>query len=165
VVVSIAAILSTLFGVGLVAAEFVPEGPLWAILPLTVFIVFWLIVYSRHWEWVINLGLLLVFGLAALGLLLGHSPVVLFAGIFLSLAGWDLAAFSSRLHLGGTNSDLHTLPRRHFLLLGLCLAAGTGLVLFALNLKFNIPFGWMILCALLAALGLGKLISSLLKIE
>jgi hypothetical protein len=165
VIVSIAAILTTLFGTGLVAAAFVPEGPLWVLVPLTVFFVFWLIVYSRHWEWVTNLGLLLVFGSAALGLLLGHSPVVLFAGIFLSLAGWDLAAFSSRLHLGGTNSDLHALPGRHFLLLGICLAAGTGLVIFALNLKCNIPFGWMILCSLLTALGLGKLISSLLKIE
>jgi hypothetical protein len=161
--VRIFAILSVLSGAGLVAATFVIDGRQWIFMPLAVFYTLWLIAFFRRWGWVQDAGFFLVIGMIALGLLMGHSAILLFTGAFLSLVGWDLAAFSMRLEAIKLEADKILLLRHHFIRLGLCIAIGMGLIYLVLNIQFKIAFGWMVLFSLLAALGLGRLIYRLLK--
>jgi hypothetical protein len=157
--------LTTLFGAGLVAAAFAFAGLLWPVILIMVFFIFWGIALTRGWDWVHSPCLVIIFCIDAFGLFLGLSSILLFTGAFLSLAGWDLADLSPRLRFTGSTDDLRGLQNRHLLRLGLTLALGLGLVLVAVNLKFHIGFGWVAIISLLAALGLGKMVSSLLKIN
>lgn len=161
--VRILAILSVLSGAGLVAATFSINGMPVIFISLGVFYTLWLIAFFRRWGWAQDAGFFLVIGVTALGLLMGHSAIVLFTGAFLSLVGWDLAAFSKRLEATTSVADKVLLLKHHFIRLGLCTATGMGLIALVLNLQFKIAFGWMVLFSLLAALGLGRLISRLLK--
>ncbi len=165
------AILFMFLGTGLVAAAFMVAGFTWPAVLLFLFFVFWVFALSRSWAWINSFALFLIFGLAALGLILDLStglganlaPAYIYPGVFLSLAGWDLADFASRLRLAGPEDDTSDLQRRHFLRLGLTLAVGAGLVLLAVNLQFPLSFGWTAVLALLASWGLGVLIKRLLQ--
>ncbi|MBI4731926.1 MAG: hypothetical protein HY781_07350 [Chloroflexi bacterium] len=157
------AILFTLLGAGLVAAAFAVAGFILPAVLLFLFFVFWIFAFSRNWDWIHAPGLLLASGLAAFGLFLELESAYIFPGVFLSLAGWDLADFASRLRLASPEDDTRDLQRRHYLRLGLTLAIGVGLVLLAVNLQVRLPLGWMAALALLAAWGLGVLIKRLLQ--
>lgn len=156
---------ATLAGAGLGAAAYLSAGLTWPAGALFVLFLLWAVGVSRRWDWVHTPALYLVFGGAAAGLFLDLNPVLLFAGAFLSLAGWDLANFSARLRLAGPGADAAGLQSRHFLRLGLALGFGAAAVLAALGLHLRLSFGWAAALSLLAALGLGRLVRSLLKRE
>jgi hypothetical protein len=163
--VRVLCILTTILGAGSIAAAFAIKSPPWSIIGAIAFIVLWISGYLRNWQWLQNAGLLFIFGLACLGFLLGLSATLLFCGSFFALAGWDLVDFSRRLRNASPEDDLRALEHQHFLRLGSGITLGVILVMLAVNIRLQIPFGWMIILALLAALGLGKMVSSLLKID
>jgi hypothetical protein len=156
-------LIATILGAGLVTAAYLTAGLFWPAGVLILLIAFWIFAFVRRWKWIHTPGLYLVFGFAAAGFFLNLGSAFLFLGAFLALAGWDLADFASRIHLAGPEADTKSLQNRHFLRLGLVLAAGIGLVLVALNLHPRVPLGWAAMLAVLAAWGLGSLIHRLLR--
>lgn len=161
----ILAVLTTLLGASLLAVAYYLESYIWPAALIISFFIFWMVAFSRRWEWVYSLGLILVFAFASLAQFLDLAPAIIFPGVFLSLAGWDLADFTSRLRMAGPEDDTRPMQKRHFLRLVFALGTGFVLVLMATNLRLFIPFGWMAILSLIAAGGLGVLIHSLLKNE
>jgi hypothetical protein len=163
--VRILAVIGTLLGAGSVAAAFTVDGIYWPLVLIILFIIFWFITFTRSGRWFNNPGLFLVFSLIGYGFIMSIPAIPLFAGGFLALAGWDLTDFYTRLQMANPEDDQGSLQRRHLLRLGPVLVIGLVLVLVAVNIHLIIPFSWMVLGSLAVALGLGKLISAVLKIE
>jgi hypothetical protein len=162
VIVRISAILSTLIGTGLIGMAFINTNILWPVFLLVGFLILWFLALFLQWEWINTPGLLLIFGIIALGFIINSSPTLLFAGAFLYLGGWDLTEFYYRLQMACKEGNLHDLVKYHFLYLGVVLVVSLVILLFAVNLKFKIPFGWVTILSFTAAFGLGKFISTLL---
>jgi hypothetical protein len=157
------AVLTTLLGASLLAVAYYLGSYIWPAILIILFYTFWIFAFSRQWDWIHSPGLLLVFALAGLGFFLDLRPAVIIPGVFLSLAGWDLADFETRLRLAAPKDDTSMVQKQHFLRLGLALGIGLAMVLVAINFRLNIPFGWMAILSLLVAGGVGVLIYSLLK--
>ena len=161
----IGAILTTLGGTILVGIPFVLANIFWPVYILIVFIVLWFLALVLRKNWVNPPGLLVIFGLIGLGLMFEGSPLILFCGAFLYIIGWDLTEFHFRVQAVRNDAYHRVLVNYHLLYLSLLLLTSGVLLLFAVIIKFHIPFGWIIIFTLTAALGLRKIITSLLMKE
>ncbi|MGB8213946.1 MAG: hypothetical protein WCE68_10350 [Anaerolineales bacterium] len=153
----------TFLGAALITLAYMMARLFWPAGVFSLLIVLWMIVFFRGGQWIHTPGLFLAFCFTAAGLYLHLNAGLIFSAAFLALAGWDLAAFTGRLELVGTETDATYLQKRHLLYLGVVLAIGIGLVLLALNLHLFLPFGWITVLVLLLAGGLGLLIDRLLR--
>jgi hypothetical protein len=156
-------LVTVLLAAGLVTAAYLSARLFWFAGGLFLLFVLWMIAFFRRWNWIHTPGLFLVFGLVALGFYLDLNASLLFPAAFLSLAGWDLAGFASRLELAGPEAESTDLRNRNILRLSLTLAAGVALVLLALSLQLQLPFNWAVVLALVATGGLGGLVHRLLR--
>ena len=110
----------------------------------------------RRWTRVSDMGLPVMTGVAALGVLLGLRAELMVVGLSGALCAWDLGHFARRLEDAGQARDPGLLVRRH---LGRLLpAAGLGLVLalVAVQVELRLTLWTALLLGLLAMLALGR---------
>jgi hypothetical protein len=81
-------------------------------------------------------------------------------GVIAALAAWDLAHFAARLRDAGTRPPPPDLARGHLRQLAAVAAAGLLLGGIALGVRVELTFGWALLAAMLAIVGLSRLIRS-----
>ena len=132
---------------------------LWAWAGLVIAIaLLWLAGDWRGWDWVAEPCLAGWVGLAAFGAWWGVISGWMLLGIVAALAAWDLSHFAARLRHAGAITPLAELTRAH--LRRLAIVAGAGLLLggIALGIRVELTFGWAILAAALAIIGLSRLL-------
>jgi hypothetical protein len=120
----------------------------------------WLAGDWRGWDWVAGLCLAGWVGLAALGVWQGLPAGWMLIGVVAALAAWDLGHFAARLRTAGTITRPAELTRAHLRQLAIVVAAGLLLGGIALGIRVELTFGWAILTAALAIIGLSSLIRS-----
>lgn len=156
-------LIATLLGAGMVSMAFILADKYWiAGLILISFIIITFIA-SKRMAWIDSPSLFLIVGFAVVGLFLDMEPVLLYSGVICSLAGWDLADFSARIHLGGQENSLDELQKSHLVRLGKVLAVGICIMVVASTINLTPAFGWVSVLAILSTIGLGRLVSQLLK--
>ena len=132
---------------------------LWAGVGIVVAIgLLWLAGDWRGWDWVAEPCLAGWVGLAAFGAWWGVISGWMLLGVVAALAAWDLSHFAARLRDAGALTPPAELTRAH--LRRLAIVAGAGLLLggIALGIRVELTFGWAILAAALAIIGLSRLL-------
>jgi hypothetical protein len=99
-------------------------------------------------------ALVLSIGLAAVGLLLSVSPVWMIVGATFAFAGWDIVLFQNNLCDDSPDQGVDPLEERHYRNLTMALGLGLLVAVAGSVIRIQIPFGWMILLAAIALLGL-----------
>jgi hypothetical protein len=134
---------------------------LWAGVGIVVVIgLLWLAGDWRGWDWAAEPCLAGWVSMAAFGAWLGLTSGWMLLGVVAALAAWDLAHFTARLRGAGAITPPSELTRNH--LRRLAVVAGAGLLLggIALGVRVELTFGWAILAAALAIIGLSRLIGA-----
>ena len=149
----------SLLGTGSLALVYQLGGQAVLALGLLGFGLFWALAQWRGWDWFSSLGLAGTAAAAAGGVWLGLPAGWMVAAAVAGLLGWDLAGFRQRLALAASTDDLPALTRRHLLSVGLTASIGLALAAAALLVDLRIPLGWTMLLALLAVLGVARLVS------
>ncbi|MFN2291058.1 MAG: hypothetical protein ACK2UC_07720 [Anaerolineae bacterium] len=116
----------------------------------------WVAGQWRRWPRIPDVGLPILTGFAAVGVLLGLRAELMVLGLTGALCAWDLDRFLSRLEQAGQVRDPRALADRH---LGRLLSvAGLGLLLalLALQMELRLTLWTALLLGLLAVLALGR---------
>ncbi len=137
-----------------IAEAGLPTWSLW----LAILDTIWLIALWRRITWSSSIGLLLSVLFAAIGILLNASPGWMLAGSMFALLAWDLTEFRRRLSLAYFEDDLPGLEKRHLLRLALLTLAGLSLASIPLFTSLRFSFEWILLLAVVIALGLTQLV-------
>ena len=126
---------------------------------------FWLVGRRRRWGWVASVALVLLIGVAAVGQQGGAGGGWMLVGVVIALVAWDLDRFIWRVRAAGRVKEVDALERRH--LWRLLLVAGAGLLLGTAALSVRIRLGFVVafLLALLAMLGLSRVVGLLRREE
>jgi hypothetical protein len=130
---------------------------LWAGIGIDIAIgLLWLAGDWRGWDWADGMCLTGWVGLATFGTWIELPAGWMLIGVVAALAVWDLGHFARRLRDAGTQAA--ELARAH--LRQLAIVAGAGLLLggIALGTRVDLTFGWVLLTAVLALVGLSRLI-------
>jgi hypothetical protein len=122
---------------------------------------FWLIGQWRRWGWAAPVALVLLIGAATVGLWLGVGGGWMLVGVVAALVAWNLDRFVWRLRAAGRVEEADTLERHY--LRRLLIVGGVGLLLGAVALSLRIRLGFAVasLLALLAVLGLSRMVGFL----
>ena len=122
-------------------------------------IFFWLIFQRSDWNLLPSALLAIYVCVAAAGLLSGVSPFLMIAGAAVALASWELA--DQRVNLPGTsNHALVSLYEHHHMkILGITVGLGLLVAEAGLFLQFSIPFGVLVLIALVVLFSLYRFFS------
>jgi hypothetical protein len=156
-------LIATILGAGMVSMAFMNAGQFWiAGLVLISFIII-SFMSARRMDWIHSPSLFLIIGYTAVGLFQNLEPGLLYSGMICSLAGWDLADFSIRIRQVEQQNNVGELLRSHLVRLGKVLAVGIGIMIVAFNLKVTPAFAWVSVMAILVTIGLGSLVSRLIK--
>jgi hypothetical protein len=118
----------------------------------------WLAGDVRGWDWLAEPCLAGWVGLAAFGAWWGVISGWMLLGLVAALMAWDLHHFVTRLRDAGTITAPDELTRIH--LRRLALVTGAGLLFggIALVVRVELTFGWALLAAALAIIGLSRLL-------
>jgi hypothetical protein len=134
---------------------------LWAGIGVDVAIgLLWLAGDWRGWDWTADPCLTGWVGLAAFGAWQGLPAGWMLLGVVAALAAWDLGHFAMRLRSAGAITQPAELTRAHLHQLAIVVAAGLLLGGIALGIRVELTFGWAILIAALAVIGLNRLIGA-----
>ncbi len=120
----------------------------------------WLAGDWRIWDWTADACLAAWVGLAAFGSWQGLPAGWMLIGVVAALTAWDLAHFAVRLRGAGALPPPAELTRAHLRQLAIVAAAGLLLGGIALGIRVELTFGWAILAASLAIIGLSRLIGA-----
>jgi len=132
---------------------------LWAGVGVAVAIgLLWLAGDRRGWDWAAEPCLAGWVGLAAFGAWRGVNSSWMLPGVVAALAAWDLGHFIARLRGAGAITQAAELTRAHLRRLAVVAAAGLLLGGIALGIRVELTFGWAILAAALAIIGLSRLL-------
>ena len=132
---------------------------LWAGVGVAVAIgLLWLAGDWRGWDWTADACLAGWVGLAAFGAWQELPAGWMLIGLVAALAAWDLSHFAARLRDAGALTPPAELTRAHLRRLAVVAAAGLLLGGIALGIRVELTFGWAILAAALAIIGLSSLI-------
>ena len=118
----------------------------------------WVAVYKRLAAGWFSVMLVVLVGLAAVGLLAGNPPVLMIFSAALALASWDLALFDRTVtDLASTSAETLTLfENSHYQNLALALGLGLSLAIGGRLLRFEIPLSGLIVLVFLALFGLDR---------
>ena len=119
----------------------------------------WLLAEARGWRFAAAFGLTLSFLAAAAGLLLEYSRGWMFSSALFALIAWDLAGFLERMRLASPENDRGGMEKRHLLRLGILAAFSALAASLAMTVHWQPRFGWLVLFAFVAALGLTQLVA------
>ena len=106
-------------------------------------------------------ALVLSTGLAAAGLLMSATPAWMILAATFAVAGWDIALFQNTLSGDPSAQGGDPLEKRHYRNLTMALGLGLAVAVAGSMIRIQIPFGWMLLLAAIALLGLEGLIRNL----
>ena len=116
----------------------------------------WLVgVLAAGWSGVVFIGLV---GLAAAGVCAGAAPLLMILGATFALAGWDLAHWESFVAAGLPPEALARFEWRHYAYLTLALGLGTLAAIFGREISFQLPFGVLVVLAMLLFLGVDRVL-------
>lgn len=121
----------------------------------------WFTGAGKNWRWLPDTALVTLTGLAAWGLYLEKSAILMLLGGVAALVTWDLDLFSQRLAQAGWLENEATLKRAHWQ--RLLVMAGLSLLLGGLALGVAIPisFGGAVFLGLLVVVSLSWVVGSL----
>jgi hypothetical protein len=118
----------------------------------------WLVGDWRSLDWRADPCLAGWVGMAAFGAWQGLPAGWMLIGLVAALAAWDLGHFAMRLRGVGAITEFAELTRAHLRQLAFVVGAGLLLGGIALGIRVELTFGWAILTAALAIIGLRSLI-------
>jgi len=118
----------------------------------------WLAGDWRGWDWAASPCLTGWIGLAAFGVWQALPAGWMLIGVVAALAAWDLGHFAMRLRDAGAVMQPAELTRAHLRRLAFVAALGLLLGGIALGIQVEVTFGWAILAAALAIIGLSNVI-------
>jgi hypothetical protein len=116
----------------------------------------WLAGDWRSWDWAADVCLAGWVSLAAFGTWQALPAGWMLIGVVAALAAWDLGHFAVRLRSAGAIPPAE-LTRAHLRQLAIVAAAGLLLGGIALGIRVELTFGWALLTAVLAVIGLSRL--------
>jgi len=121
----------------------------------------WIVAQRANWSWMGWLMVVLFAGAAAVGTLLGLTPIPLVVGLIAALSAWDLGEFARQLRCVDAVEHEQALKRRH--LRRLLIVDGLGLLfaLLTLSIQIKLSFGLAVVLGLVALLGLSRAIGFL----
>lgn len=119
----------------------------------------WTAAMWRGWGWAPGLGLLATAAAAAGGLAQELGAAWMVGGAVAALIAWDLAGLEGQLMVAAPGDDVTLVARHHLAWLAATLVAGLALAGAAVLIRLRLPLGWAMALALVAALGVGRLIS------
>ncbi len=127
----------------------------WRVLPVVLLVLLaWLLTYKWRSGFFPLAALILSVGLAAAGLFVSAPFLLMLLGALFALAGWDLVLLSHTLNIHPPGGSISLLEQRHYRSLALALGFGLLVAVSGPAIRVRIPFGWMILLAILALLSL-----------
>lgn len=106
---------------------------------------------SGYFSWV---ALILSIGLAASGLFVSIPFLLMMFAATFALAGWDIVLFTDALTPDPPADMIRRLEERHYRSLIAALGLGLLAAVSGPAIRIRIPFGWMVLLAILALLSL-----------
>ena len=119
----------------------------------------WLLAAWRRWRWFAYVGLATYFMAAALGLwFLNFPPGWMFGGAICALLAWDLTFFQYRQIFAGSDVERRSVERGHLMRISLLAIFGFALASLAMLLRLQFGFDWIVLMALVIALGISQVI-------
>jgi hypothetical protein len=143
-----------LAGTACLAAGYATAGR-WTALPLVLLaLLAWLLTFKWRSGFFPLAGLVLSVGLAAAGLFVSAPFLLMILGAVFALAGWDLVLFNRTLDANPPAGSISLLEQRHYRSLALALGFGLLVAVAGPAIRVRIPFGWMILLAIIALLSL-----------
>jgi hypothetical protein len=119
----------------------------------------WLATQQRQLAWFSSWALFIKSAAAAVGIWLGLSPILMAFAVLNGLLAWDLTAFHQRLCFAAPTDDTLTIERRHLIWLGLAAIIGFLLSTTAGVLDIQLSFFLTLLLAIIAVLGIVRLVS------
>jgi hypothetical protein len=135
---------------------------LWIVLPgVLLALPVWLAAFKWGSGFFPAAALVLSTGLAAAGLLMSATPVWMILAATFAIAGWDIALFQNNLGGDPPAQGDDPLEKRHYRNLTMALGIGLSAAVAGSMIRIQIPFGWMLLLAAIALLGLEGLIRNL----
>ncbi len=152
-------VVSVLMGIGSLSFAYAGAGFDSLARGLLVFGALWLFAGRRRWTWYASIALLVLVALAGYGLWIELSPGWMVSGALGGLLAWDLTDFMRRLRFAAETDDLRTLERRHLTRLTIVTFMGVSLASIAMLVRLEFTFEWIMLLALVAALGVTQLVA------
>ena len=119
----------------------------------------WLLAYKRPASLPPSAALVVSVTWGAVGLLANATPILMILSTTLALAGWNLMLLDHTL-TGCTNASAETISlfeNRHYQSLALALGPGLLIVIAGRMIQFEIPFGGLIILAILALFSLDRI--------
>jgi hypothetical protein len=117
----------------------------------------WLLARQGLSTWLSPAALVISVGLAAAGLFAGDSPTLMILSATLALASWDLVLLDHTLAGGSSAKTVTLLEKKHYQSLALALGLGLLAAVTGQMIRFQIPFGGMVLLVILALFSLDRL--------
>lgn len=152
-------IISVLMGVGSLAYAYSDTPFDGLVRGLLLLGVLWLFAGRQRWVWFSVVAILLMVALAGFGLWIGLSPGWMIAGALGGLLAWDLSDFIRRLQFVHITDDKRGLERRHLTRVTIVALAGLLLASIAIWVRLEFTLEWMMLLALVGALGVTQLVA------
>ena len=139
---------------GCLAAGYLAAG-FWLIIPvlLAIFLL-WLTVRRKSAFWSASILLLASVLLAAIGITIGLSLILMIIACSAALISWDLIQFNDRMVESSSHTADALLEKYHMQALAYAASAGLLLALIGSSISLNLPFAVIILLALTTVGGL-----------
>ena len=156
-------VVGVLMGVGSLAYAYSSTGLDQLVRGLLVLGVLWLFAGWKRWSWFSIIAILLTVALAGFGLWIELSPGWMIAGALGGLLAWDLSDFMRRLQFVHFTDDKRGLERRHLTRVTIVALGGMLLGTISILVRLEFTLEWMMLLALVGALGVTQLVAWLRK--
>lgn len=124
----------------------------------------WLVAWRRPSDMPPSIPFVFSVGIAAGGLLAGAAPLMMILGAVLALASWDLVQLDHSL-TGSSSSSAATMAlfeKRHFQYLALALVSGLLMAVTGRLIHFRVPFGIVVILAIITLFGLDRIVRTLI---
>ncbi len=118
----------------------------------------WLAGDWRDWDWVAGPCLTGWVSLATFGIWQELPAGWMLVGVVAALVAWDLSHFAARLRAAGAITHPAELTRAHLRQLAIVITAGLLFGGIALGIRLELTFGWAILAAALAVIGISRVL-------
>ena len=125
--------------------------------------ILWIIGNWRSWAWLTGIVFTLHTLVAAAGFLFTIESISLLSGMLFALFAWDLDALTHRYRHADLVKNQTAFIIRHLLRLLLVGSIGLVLATVALTAQIELGFGWLVLLAAIAVIGLSYGIGYLLR--
>lgn len=157
------ALLSVFLACGLFSLGYTLQGYWYISVIFISLAAVWIIAAARTWDWVPS-GLFALFTISAgAGFYFSVEFHWLILGLLFALFAWDLQALSRRYDRAGLIIDESKSTFRHIRRLIIFEVLGLVLAIIAISSRIRMGFGWLVLLALIAVLGLSYGISYMMR--